>query len=83
LDPTLSSPIPKAKLRWRCRRGTKELDALLQGFLERHYDHLSPEDQALFAEFLEYSDPDIQNCLLGRSNPIPDDMKGLVRRILE
>ena len=25
------------KLRWRCRRGMKELDLLTLGYLERHY----------------------------------------------
>lgn len=39
------------KLRWLCRRGMKELDILLQRFVERHQDSLEegawPEFEAL------------------------------------
>ncbi|HJP97076.1 MAG TPA: succinate dehydrogenase assembly factor 2, partial [Rhodanobacteraceae bacterium] len=36
------------RLQWRCRRGTRELDALLAGWLEQHGASL---DEAQYAAF--------------------------------
>ncbi len=41
-----------AKLRWQCRRGTKELDLLLQRYLDSGYLLADDEEQALFAQLL-------------------------------
>ena len=42
-----------SRLRWICRRGMKELDVLLEAFLENHHDALVqgafPELEALLA----------------------------------
>jgi antitoxin CptB len=83
LDQANNPPIPKAKLRWRCRRGTKELDAILQGFLDRHYDQLSSQDQALFADLLEQADPDLQAWFQGRAGPPIEPLQGLLQRIIQ
>jgi antitoxin CptB len=83
LNSTLNPPILKAKLRWRCRRGTKELDAILQGFLDRHYDRLSPPDQALFVDLLEQPDPDLQAWFQGRDQPPIEPLRRLLQRIIE
>ncbi|MCK7576885.1 MAG: succinate dehydrogenase assembly factor 2 [Chromatiales bacterium] len=45
------------KLRWRCRRGMKELDLLTLGYLERHYPTAPAEEQQAFADLLELQDP--------------------------
>ena len=41
------------KLRWRCRRGMKELDLLTLGYLEAYYPTASTEEQQAFAALLE------------------------------
>ncbi len=56
-----------SRLRWLCRRGMKELDVVLSGYLEQNYATASPEDQALFRRLLEMPDPDLYGMLLGRS----------------
>jgi antitoxin CptB len=55
------------KLRWRCRRGMKELDLLLLDYLERHYPQAGIIEQQAFARMLELQDPEIHSLLLGRS----------------
>lgn len=55
------------KLRWMCRRGMRELDMLLLGYLERHYPEAEPAAQRAFARVLEMQDPDIYSLLMGRS----------------
>lgn len=34
------------KLRWRCRRGMKELDLLVLGYLDHHYPTASAEESS-------------------------------------
>jgi antitoxin CptB len=53
------------RLRWRCRRGTKELDRILGGYLEQDYAQASLEQQRAFAALLEIQDPDIYDWLMG------------------
>ena len=57
------------KLRWRCRRGMKELDLLTLGYLERYYPSASAEDQQAFAELLELQDPLLMSYMVGRETP--------------
>lgn len=45
-----------AKLRWQCRRGTKELDLLLNGFLDNGYRTANPADKDYFLQILELED---------------------------
>ena len=44
------------KLRWRCRRGTLELDVIFQRFLEQQYQQLSALQQQAFVELLALED---------------------------
>ena len=43
----------KARLKWQCRRGMRELDLLLEEFLEHRYQSLSQPDRDAFARLLE------------------------------
>ncbi len=53
------------KLRWQCRRGTKELDLLLQRYLETGYLSADAEEKALFLELLTLEDDDLLAVLMG------------------
>ena len=57
------------KLAWRARRGTKELDTVLQHFLANHFVGLSREQQQDFSLLLEQPDPDISDWLNQYSQP--------------
>lgn len=57
------------KLRWRCRRGMKELDLLTLGYLERHYPTAAPDEQQAFADLLELQDPLLMSYMVGRETP--------------
>ncbi len=54
-----------SRLRWRCRRGTRELDQLLGGWLENKFMSASIDRQSAFAALLEQQDPDLWDWLLG------------------
>jgi len=57
------------KLRWRCRRGMKELDLLTLGYLERYYPAAPAEEQQAFAALLELQDPLLMSYMVGRETP--------------
>ena len=57
-----------SRLRWLCRRGMKELDLVLGGYLEKYYAAATAEEQARFRELLEMPDPDLYGLLLGRGS---------------
>ena len=69
------------RLRWRCRRGMKELDVLLSRYLDEHYGGASPADQLAFRELLEVPDPLIHAWCLGRARPPTASLSSLIGRI--
>ncbi|MBC7983817.1 MAG: succinate dehydrogenase assembly factor 2 [Candidatus Obscuribacterales bacterium] len=56
-------------LRWRCRRGMKELDVLLTRYLERDYYTAPLPQRQAFEALLEKPDPEILDYILGREIP--------------
>ena len=50
-----------AKLRWQCRRGTKELDMLLTHYLETKHPIADEEEKARFIELLRLEDSELMN----------------------
>ena len=70
-----------AKLRWRCRRGMRELDAVLQKFLDVESGRLTEAEIGRFEEILELPDPVLHAYLLGRSAPADDAIAALIDRI--
>jgi antitoxin CptB len=65
----LSETESRSRLAWRCRRGTKELDLLLLGWLSRCFASATAEQRAAFADLLELPDPELAGYLLGAEHP--------------
>ena len=59
----------ESRLRWRCRRGMRELDLVLLRYLEQTYAEAPVEEQAAFRQVLEMQDPEILDHLTGRADP--------------
>ena len=56
------------KLRWKSRKGIRELDILLQNYLDTHYSSLDSLDKKLFEEILEIDTYDLSNAISGKSS---------------
>lgn len=74
-----SSP-PIGRLRWRARRGQRELDLILRRYLEFSYPQAPPAEQRAFALLLEQSDPDILDWVAERAVP-PAELCDVVRAL--
>jgi len=66
------------KLRWRCRRGTRELDVMLLRYLDQHHASADAAEQATFLRLLDLDDTDLLRYLLGESPPEAPDLARLV-----
>ncbi len=71
------------RLRWRCRRGVRELDILLTRFLDERYPLIDTDGRASFAALLECQDPDVMDWLMERRSDYPRDCAAAVRLLLE
>lgn len=72
-----------ARLRWRCRRGMRELDVLLLGYVDEVYSVASVDEQAAFRRLLTTPDPEILALLTGRSETDDAGIAGIIARLLE
>jgi len=70
-----------SRLRWRCRRGMRELDVLLLEYLERAYPGASAHERAAFARLLDLQDPEVFGYLVGRENPAEESLRDVVALI--
>ena len=70
-----------SRLRWRCRRGTREMDLLLLRFLEQDYPHLNAREQSLFGSLLDEADPDLYAWITGQAQPANPDYLPLIGKI--
>ncbi|MCZ6665966.1 MAG: succinate dehydrogenase assembly factor 2 [Gammaproteobacteria bacterium] len=79
--PTGADPVKR--LRWRCRRGMRELDVLLEPYFTRRNATMTPADLQLFERFLDSSDMDLHAWLTRRSTPVDAKFAALVNAILD
>ncbi|HSR61774.1 MAG TPA: succinate dehydrogenase assembly factor 2 [Gammaproteobacteria bacterium] len=73
--------VGRSSLLWRCRRGIREMDILLQRFVEKEYDVLTDQQKNDFEYLLEQPDLEILDWIIGKSNPESEAMQHLVDRI--
>lgn len=71
-----------AKLRWRCRRGRRELDLLLERYLSGRYEQADSAERSRFEALLERSDPELEDLLTGRMAPESEGQGRVIERIL-
>ena len=73
--------LSRNRLAWQCRRGMRELDELLNGFLERRYAMLDARTLETFSRLLEYPDHVLLELLLGRMTPADREVARIVQEI--
>ena len=81
---TLDAPldVELRRLLWRCRRGMKELDILLERFARSELPRWTTSQRTLFGRFLELPDPLLVDYLLGQGTPPDPELAELVGRII-
>lgn len=70
-----------SRLRWQCRRGMLELDALLGEFVDHHYAELDSADRNTFQELLSFPDQLLFDYFFGNGKPTDKDVNDVIERI--
>ncbi len=69
------------RLLWRCRRGMKELDVILERYVRQGLAAASPEEWRAFERLLGLPDPLLAGYFLGGELPGDPELRGLAARI--
>jgi antitoxin CptB len=78
----VSEAADVGRLRWRCRRGMRELDRLLERYLERAWPQAEPSERAAFERLLACEDDQLWRWFLGRVVPEDAEIERAVRHVL-
>ena len=79
----MTDEVVERRLRWRCRRGMRELDQLLVRYLDRAWPTDSDEQRALFLRLLDSEDDKLWRWIMGRERPEDDALHAFVQRLVE
>ena len=71
-----------SRLKWQCRRGMRELDDLLLGYLENRFSEADDEEKAAFQQVLALADPELNGYLLQKKKPSSEPIARVIERIL-
>lgn len=77
----MSDEVELKSLRWRCRRGMRELDQLLERWLDRGWPSSSETERDVFRRLLAVEDDKLWRVFLGYERLADADLQRLVERI--
>lgn len=77
----MSDETELKKLRWRCRRGMRELDQLLERWLEHGWRQSPTAERVVFQQLLDTEDDKLWRWFLGHETPDNDALAAMVERI--
>ncbi|WP_133478156.1 succinate dehydrogenase assembly factor 2 [Cognatilysobacter segetis] len=79
----MTQDVELKALRWRCRRGMRELDQLLERWLDRCWASSSDTEKEVFRRLLATEDDKLWRAFLGHDRLDDDDAQQLVHRIAD
>lgn len=79
----MSKRLQEGYLKWRCRRGTKELDVVLNRFLDNQYDQLTDDELIVFDDILNTQDTELWYWLSGKTQPDADSFRIIISKITQ
>lgn len=68
-------------LKWRCRRGMRELDSMLTAYLDHDYPSASAQERQAFVTLLGKEDDQLWDWLSGRVVCTDKEVAAIVREI--
>ena len=77
----MSEDAELRRLRWRCRRGMRELDQLLTRYLDRRWSQAPDEERGVFLRLLDCEDDRLWRWFLGHEAASDAALDTLVQRI--
>ncbi|MGR9046905.1 MAG: FAD assembly factor SdhE, partial [Gammaproteobacteria bacterium] len=69
------------RIRWQCRRGTRELDILFEKYLDVCFEEAGFDEQMAFLELLKLPDAQLLTYFLGEQTPDKQALALIVQKI--
>ena len=69
------------RLRWRCRRGMRELDQMLGRYLDRYWAQAPEAERGVFLQLLDTEDDILWRWMMGTDRPADASLDSLVQSI--
>lgn len=79
----MTNRLKKGYLQWKCRRGTKELDVILNRFLDGWYDVLTDKELIEFDNLLNSQDTKLWYWLSGQESSESELIQKLILKIIK
>ncbi len=70
-----------SQLKWQCRRGVKELDLVLNHYLEQDYRIANEQEQTAFKRLLTLEDPILFDLILGNILADNEAQQSLLKKL--
>ncbi len=70
-----------SQLKWQCRRGVKELELILNYYLEQDYLIASVKEQSAFKQLLALEDPILFDLILGNTLLDNEAQQALIKKL--
>lgn len=77
LDPEIK------RLRWRCRRGMRELDQLMLRYLDQRWPSAGETERGVFLQLLDCEDDKLWRWFMARERPEEANLEAVVTLIAE
>jgi antitoxin CptB len=71
------------RLRWRCRRGMRELDQLMLRYLDGRWPQADEAERSHFLRLLDSEDDKLWRWFMGRETPQEADLDAIVKLIID
>jgi antitoxin CptB len=69
------------RLRWKCRRGMRELDQLFGRYLDREWRQAPEPQRGVFLRLLDCEDDKLWHWFMGHETPADVELASLVQHI--
>ncbi len=79
----MSDDAELRRLRWRCRRGMRELDQLMLRYLDARWAAADDAERSVFLRLLDTEDDKLWRWFMGREAAGDDTLDALVQRIVD
>lgn len=74
----MTEPADLNRLKWKCRRGMKELDIVLTHYLEHCFEEASDDEKHAFETILDMQDPELYFLMIGKKTSEDETIANIV-----
>ena len=75
--------VTSNQLLWRCRRGARELDSLLEPYAAAKLGSMTHTEKITFDRLLEQQDPDLLDWFFSEKAPDDSELDQAIRDVLQ